>query len=118
MMNDQNLIPNEARTPTERRENASKAGKASVEARRKRKTLKEELLMLLADGDTQSRVSVALIQEAINGNKAGSVARAFETIRDTVGEKPVEKVMISEVEQSVIDEVEKAVLDDDEIAGD
>lgn len=117
MANEQNLIPNSKRTPKERRENASKAGKASVEARRRRKTLKEELLMLLSDGDTQNKISVALIQEAIKGNKAGSVARAFETIRDTVGEKPVEKVMLAEVDQSIINEVEKAVLDDDETAG-
>ena len=41
MANAENLIPNEARTPSERRENARKAGKASGEARRKRKTLKE-----------------------------------------------------------------------------
>ena len=37
MANEQNLIPNENRTPTERRENARKAGIASGEARRKKK---------------------------------------------------------------------------------
>ena len=40
--------------------------------------------------------------------------KAFETLRDTVGQKPIEKVMISEVEQSVIDEVESAVYEDEE----
>lgn len=93
--NEQNLIKPEDLTPEERRVNASKAGVASVESRRKRKTLREELLALLADGDTQSRVSLAIINEAINGNNSGSVARAFETIRDTVGEKPTESMVLS-----------------------
>ena len=92
MANEQNLIKPSDLTPNERRENASKAGKASGAARRARKTLKEELLLLLSDGDTQSRLSLALIEEALNGNKAGSVTKAFEVIRDTIGEKPVDKV--------------------------
>lgn len=92
MANDQNLIKPSDLTPNERRENASKAGKASGAARRARKTLKEELLALLSDGDIQERLSLALIDEALNGNKAGSVTKAFEVIRDTIGEKPVDKV--------------------------
>lgn len=42
------------------------------------------------------------------------VIEAFKTIRDTIGEKPMEKIMLAEVEQSVIDEVERMVLGDDE----
>lgn len=116
MANEQNLIKPSDLTPTERRENASKAGKASGEARRKRKTLREELLALLSDGDIQERMSLALINEAIEGNNAGSVTRAFETIRDTIGEKPVDKL---EATQTVIDMSKfttdeiKAMLDDD-----
>lgn len=53
----------------------------------------------------QVAMSAALIKQAISGN-----TKAFEIIRDTIGEKPVDKVMIAEVEQSVIDEVERAVL--------
>ena len=41
MANEQNLIPNSERTPTERRENATKAGKASGAARRRKKTMRE-----------------------------------------------------------------------------
>ena len=43
MANEQNLIKNEKLTPSQRRKNASKAGKASGASRRKRKALKEEL---------------------------------------------------------------------------
>lgn len=91
MANEQNLIRNEDLTPEERRKRASKAGKASVEARRKRKTLKEELLLLLETEDYNKKISLAMIKEAMLGN-----TKAFNTIRDTIGEKPVEKVEIEQ----------------------
>ena len=115
MANEQNLIQNSDRTPSERRANASKAGLASGEARRKRKALKEELLLLLEDGDVQERISLALINEALNGNKAGSVTKAFEVIRDTIGEKPIERVeqfnIDVEYQQSV--DFVKSLMEDD-----
>lgn len=93
---------------------AVEAQKKSVESRKARKTLREELLTLLStevkvDGkkrSVQEAVSTALTKQAMKGN-----TRAFEIIRDTIGEKPIEKVMLAEVEQSVIDEVERAVVD-------
>lgn len=115
MANEQNLIPNSERTPNELREMARNGGLASGEARRKRKTLKEELLLMLSDGDIQEKISLALINEAINGNNAGSVTKAFEVIRDTIGERPVEKVQAT---QTVVDmsafstEEIKAMLDE------
>ena len=96
MANEHNLIPNSERTPSELREMARNGGLASGEARRKRKTLKEELLLMLSDGDIQEKISLALINEAINGNNAGSVTKAFEVIRDTIGERPVEKVQATQ----------------------
>lgn len=86
MANEKNLIPLNERTKSKQREIASKGGKASVEAKRKRKTLKEELLLLLDDGNTREAVSAALIRSA----KKGSV-KAFEVLRDTIGERPVER---------------------------
>ena len=112
-MNEQNLKPCEYKLS---QEEAKKGGKASVEARRRRKTLKEELLLMLSDEAVQKSITVALINEAINGNNAGSVRGAFETIRDTIGEKPVEKVTQT---QAVLDmskfstEEIKAMLDDE-----
>lgn len=91
MANTQNLIKNEDLTPEQRRANASKAGKASAEARKKRKTLKEELLALLANGDTQNRMSLAIIEKAMNGD-----TKAFEVIRDTIGEKPKDSVELEQ----------------------
>ena len=71
---------------------------------------------MLSDGDIQEKISLALINEAISGNNAGSVTKAFEVIRDTIGEKPADKV---ETKQTVLDmskfstEELKAMLDDD-----
>lgn len=45
-----NLIPNEARTPEERRKNARKAGKASGKARREKKLLSQIFAELISDG--------------------------------------------------------------------
>lgn len=115
MANEDNLKKGKAtqfRAGEEQAKIAKQGGIASGESRRRRKTLKEELLLLLESNNVQQSVAAALINEAIEGNNAGSVARAFEVIRDTVGERPVDKVMIAEIDPSVIDEVEKAVLDE------
>ena len=86
-MNEQNLIPQNRRTKREQREIASKGGKKSGEARRDRKKLKEALLLLLAKGETQDNICLALIEKAQSGD-----TKAFEVIRDTIGEKPVDKL--------------------------
>lgn len=111
MANEKNLIPFNERTESEHRAIAIAGGKASGESRRARKTLKEELLLLLSEGDTQQNVSVALIQKALDGD-----TKAFEVLRDTIGEKPTDKV---EATQTVIDMSKfttdeiKAMLDDE-----
>lgn len=86
-MNESNLIPISERSPNEVREMGRKGGIASGEARRRKKTLKEELITLLENGNTQEKISLAIIQQALDGN-----TKAFEVIRDTIGEKPVDKL--------------------------
>ena len=110
MANTKNLIP-QAHVLTV--EELSKGGTNSAVSRRNRKRLREELEILLEIGDTQERVATALIQQALNGN-----VRAFEVIRDTIGEKPIDKVVTAEVDPAVIAELERIVLEDDEIGGD
>lgn len=87
MANEQNLIPMNKRTPRERKEIARKGAIASNKAQAARKTLKEELLALLEDNETQKKISVALIQQAKKGN-----TKAYEIIRDSIGEKPIDRV--------------------------
>lgn len=89
MANEQNLRP--VRTKKEARERGRNGGIKSGESRKKRKTLREELLLLLETNNYNEKISLAMIKEALKGD-----TKAFNTIRDTIGEKPVEKV---EVEQ-------------------
>lgn len=105
---------------------ASRGGKASGEARRQKRDLRRALETLLEkdyqqkdkDGHITGTVAgsealaAKLFEQAMKGN-----VRAFETLRDTVGQKPIEKVMLAEVSPEIIDEVEREVTDDEE-AGD
>lgn len=93
MAHPEGLISLANRTKEERSEIARKGGIASSEVRKKRKTLREELLALLEKGDTQEKISLALLQQALDGN-----VKAFETIRDSIGEKPVEKQEVKQVD--------------------
>lgn len=61
MANEQNLIPNEARTPKQRRENASKAGIASGKARRQKKQM-HELVSLMLDSKPTEKQAAALMK--------------------------------------------------------
>ena len=85
MANKQNLRP--VRTKGEARRRGANGGKKSGESRRKRKALKEQLLLLLETGNAQEELCTALFAKALSGD-----VRAFEVIRDTIGEKPVDKV--------------------------
>ncbi len=89
--------------------NGSKGGKASVKARRERKALREQLeyLMTLKINKSQEKlkrqlkdiginatevnlqmaINVAMVQQALKGN-----VKAYELIRDTLGEKPIEQI--------------------------
>ena len=82
--------------PVQSKDEAKKRGRAggikSGQVRRERKTLRDQLLALLSSGNMQDQIVLALINEAIHGNNAGSVTKAFETIRDTIGEKLPDKV--------------------------
>lgn len=102
MPNEKNLIPANQRTPDERRRIAKKAGKASGEARRRKKAMKEmaEIVLSLktsgsmrekmlemgiakSDCNNQAAMLIAAMAKALKGD-----IRAAEFIRDTAGENP------------------------------
>jgi len=95
MANEQNLLKGDEKhkfTPEE----ASKGGKRSAEARRAKRDLRIALEMLLEktyvdkNGNEitgTTAVASKLFEQAMKGN-----VKAFETLRDTVGQKPVEKI--------------------------
>lgn len=89
----------------------------SAETKRARKTLRAELELLLEShakdpktGDQsektiQEAITLALITKALKGD-----TKAFEIIRDTIGEKPAERINLGQIDQETIDEVEKMVM--------
>lgn len=97
MANEQNLVPVNKRTKSEAREISQKGGKASAQARAEKKALKDALLILLnadcnVDGEKTNgfaAIGAALFKQALGGN-----VKAFEVIRDTIGEKPVDTIAI------------------------
>lgn len=89
--NTQNLRPMNTRTKEEQRKIATMGGKASGKARAMRKTFKEAINDQL-DKATLDKMIKALIKEANNGN-----TKAFEILRDTVGEKPIERQEVKEI---------------------
>ena len=114
MANEQNLIPNSERSPSEVRENGRKGGKRSGEVRREKADLRKVIQTWLESQATTDKngnplsgaelMTAVAVKEMSKGS-----ARHWELLRDTAGFKPVEKVMIAEVEQSVIDDVEAMV---------
>ena len=92
MANKENLrVP----TSSEARINGKKGGIASGESRHRRKLLRECIDELLAreytaDGRTitgSEALAAALMKKAMKGD-----VKAFEALRDTAGEKPVERI--------------------------
>lgn len=111
MANEENLLrPKRDQTAEERRESARRAGKASAEARRRkrdmRETFRDLLDMPLKEGDldevtalagaNRKNVTVGEAIALIMANKAikGDV-KAAEFVRDTSGQKPGTQVQVT-----------------------
>ena len=118
---EENLTPfTSEQNRDEAAKNGKKGGVASGEARRKRRDIRAAMEALLEKkyktsmGELSGAEAISLkqMEKALKGDP-----KAFELVRDSAGQKPIEKVMVAEVEQDVIDEVERAVLDDDETTG-
>lgn len=106
-MSKSDLIPLNERTKEEQKAIATMGGKASGKARREKKLMKDQLSTLLSlplknqkvkdglkklglkadDIDNQMALVFALYQRGLKGD-----TKAFELIRDTVGEKPADTV--------------------------
>ena len=102
-------------TSDEAREYGRKGGKASAAKRAERKTFREGLLLLLNEPlkdklgvetgkTTQDAIIAALVKRAASGD-----TRAFEMIRDTIGEKPVQDVKVSTGDFSALDDAFKGL---------
>lgn len=116
-MGEDNLKPFNKLTEEEQRRISSKGGKASGEARRKKKLMKDQIELLLSlpfpdvqdrngkklkttfkqlglndeNIDNQMAMVIAMWQKALKGD-----VNAFNTLRDTVGEKPKENISVED----------------------
>ena len=107
MANEQNLIPGGYKLTQEEQ---SKGGKASARARKQRKAFKQVFTELLANPLSIEQIDTIgegellekfAISEELTPNEAMAIvmmikamkgdSKAFEIIRDTIGEKPVDK---------------------------
>ena len=94
-----------------------------MEARREKRRLREALQAILAepvsnkdvtkmlrDMGIEDKVSwstaicIALVRKAMSGD-----VKAYEVIRDTIGEKPVDHFTVYDADPQIIDEVERMV---------
>lgn len=106
MANEKNLVSLADRTTEEKREIAQKGGKASGEARRNKKLLRdcidyllerEDKTVLHEDGTPMSgaeQLAYNLFVKALAETDTAKAAKAFEVLRDTAGQKPVDKVQM------------------------
>lgn len=104
------------RTASEQREIASMGGKASGKSRREQAAFRDCINAILEEdggkynGETISKkklIAIKALKYLLDENElsAHEFARMFEIVRDTIGEKPVERVeqlnIDAEYEQSV-----------------
>lgn len=116
MANEQNLKP--IRSKSRARELQKKSAQARTRNAEARKDLKK-IIDLLFEKEYTSKdgtkvtgaeaIAMKQMEKAMKGD-----TKAFEVLRDTAGQKPVERVMVAEIEEDVIAEVEKAVMENDE----
>lgn len=93
-----NLIPTNQRSKDEARALGEKGGIASGEARRRKRDIRIALEMLLEkdfidekgnEGSGAELMALKMFEKAIGGD-----TKAFELVRDTAGQKPIEKVSV------------------------
>ena len=101
MANEQNLRPSEYKLTLEEQK---KGGIASGEARRQKRDLRKALEVLLEKTVTKDKegneisgaeaLALKQFEKALKGD-----TRAFEVVRDTSGQKPIEKVEVGKIDR-------------------
>ena len=115
MPNEENLIPLNKRSQRERKEIAKMGAEASNKKQAEKKLLKDTIEMLLSNKPTNEMITDCAekfgfnpkdLQDVITG---GLIARAmtgdpkaYEVLRDTMGQRPIEKMETTITELPVI----------------
>lgn len=124
MANEKNLEKGKAtrfRSGEEAARNGKAGGVASGKKRRRMKELKEACLALLegkhmqSDGEEMTGAEMMALKAFKSACKGDW--KAWELIRDTSGQKPIEKAVISNIEPKIVKEVEAMVKGEDEKSG-
>ena len=99
MANEQNLRPSEHKFT---QEEAKKGGKASAEARRRRKAFSEAFNVLLekefSDHSGKSMQGVDIVAAKVFRAAMDGDMKAVQFVRDTVGEMPVQRVEVDTID--------------------
>lgn len=110
MANEQNLIPQAHKITVEE---ASRGGRKSGESRRRKKLMREAFEELLSRDyhdqagnvlDGTSALAAKVFKQAMDGD-----LKAFEIIRDTTGQKPVERVETVEISPETYERVARVL---------
>lgn len=110
----ENLIPQNKRTKAERREIARQGGIASGKARREKKQVRDFINAWLDEEHTDKSGNVLTGAEMLASKivqmsiKDGNM-KSVEMLLALAGQKPAEKVIVSDIDNDVINEVEKMV---------
>jgi hypothetical protein len=112
MANNENL---KVLTSEEAREIGKLGGVASAASRKQKKQIREYLQILLSssvgknkDGEDivgSEALAIRAFQSAVKGDW-----KAWELVRDTAGQKPIEKIMVADVDAGVVEQIESMVL--------
>lgn len=108
----ENLIPTNKRSKEEARELGKLGGQKSGQVRREKKMLKqlceERLLKKMANGETLQDNLITKAESLVFSNKAklSEILKFFEIMRDTSGQKPVDKVAQTDTEGKDIPQIE------------
>jgi len=115
MANEQNLIPQAHRLTVEE---ASKGGRKSGEARRRKRNLQELVNMAfekVVSHDKDGRPITAdeamvlkQLQNALDGD-----TKAFITLRDTAGQAPIQRVEVDTIPKETYDRVMSVLEEED-----
>ena len=117
---------NSSLTPEERKDKASRAGKASGEARRLKRTQADILRQILVLDYTDPERRQLLIQLGLSGSFADAInlsvlekaakgdVEAARYMRDTIGEKPREDMQVSVLDKPV-EQLNMSELTDEEL---
>lgn len=114
MANEQNLRPGEYKFS---HEESVKGGKASAEARRRKKALRELVQLAferpIKDKKTGKtiRTDEAMVLKQIEKALKGDT-RAFTTLRDTAGEMPVQQVEVATIDPETYQRIESLLSED------